>query len=173
MNGTAIPYFLTRQNLQYLSTESPVYYTPETSVISWLPDRYLSLAAPVVAYWSFSLFFHFLDNSGWKWLDKYRIHESSEVTSRNLVSIGEVVRAVILQHVIQTVLGLFVLEDEVAGAGVDHLGNMLSWAPTMSWAITSVLGQETGRHVLETNGAQLLYNLYWWAIPLIKLFIAM
>lgn len=173
MNGSAMPYFLTSQDIQYLSTTTPVYYTPEPSVISWFPDRYLSLAAPVIAYWSFSLFFLFLDNSGWKWLNKYRIHESEEVTSRNLVSLGEVVRAVIVQHTIQTALGFVVLEDMVSGDGVDHLGNMLSWAPTVAWAITSMLGQKSGRHLLETNGALLLYILYWWAIPLTKLFIAM
>ncbi|KAG8220852.1 putative zinc-finger protein, partial [Butyriboletus roseoflavus] len=111
-----------------------------------IPDNILALAAPVVAYWTMSLFFHYLDMSNWAWLDKYRIHESDEVKSRNRATRSQVFWAVILQHVLQTMLGYYWLSDP----------------PKMS---PSKFGPDTGDYLLELRGADITYWLYWWGIP--------
>ncbi|KAI0955160.1 hypothetical protein AcW1_006828 [Taiwanofungus camphoratus] len=172
MNYTAPSFSPSASQLHYLSTTHPFYYSPRPHLVSWFPDQYLALAAPVAAYWISSFFFHCLDISGWKWLDKYRIHESEEVTKRNLVTRMQVVRAVLLQQVVQTIIGLFWMEDTVSGAGVDHVGAMLRMAPTFTSALL-VLGDKEGGRMMETNGAVLLYTLYWWAIPIAKFVLGM
>ncbi|KAI0372805.1 sphingosine hydroxylase [Pilatotrama ljubarskyi] len=173
MNATAMPFFLDGRQRHYLATHTPFYYTPRTSLVSWLPDHLLTLAVPVVAYWALSIFFHILDTSGWKWLDRYRLHESEEVKSRNLVSRGQVFWAVIFQQFVQTALGLWWIEEMPVGADVDHLANMLRLAEPMARAVTLVFGEKTGSQILATQGAEGLYTLYWWAIPSAKFFLGM
>lgn len=164
-NMTSAAFTLNPSQLHYLSTARPFYYSPRSELISWAPDHYVALAAPVVTYWVASLFFHFLDISEWRWLDRYRIHESAEVKSRNLVTRWQVVRAVLLQQVVQSILGYFWMEEAVAGAGVDHLGNMLRLGPALTRVMTLTLGSKTGGRLLDKDGALLLYTLYWWGIP--------
>ncbi|EDK42542.1 protein SUR2 [Lodderomyces elongisporus NRRL YB-4239] len=90
----------------------PTYYplklniTRKPDIIPGLPDGVLALIAPIVAYWTYSSFFHFIDV--YELAEKYRIHPSEEELKRNKVTVHEVVRDVILQHVIQTVVGLTV-----------------------------------------------------------------
>ncbi|OBZ66389.1 Sphingolipid C4-hydroxylase SUR2 [Grifola frondosa] len=173
MNSTdSIPYFLDARQLGYLKTNTPFYYTPSTDVFSWLPDHLFSLAAPIVTYWIASIIFHALDISEWKWLAPYRIHESAEVKSRNLVTRTQVVRAVVLQQVVQTLIGFWWMEEKVSGAAVDHLGNMLALAPTLASVVKSILGQ-AGVQILDSRGAVALYTIYWWAIPVGKLLLGM
>lgn len=77
---------------------------PQQPLISWLPDAYLTLALPVIAYWAVSLFFHCIDE-----LDlfpQYRLHTPAEVLKRNHVSRWDVFRDVIIQQVIQTAVGV-------------------------------------------------------------------
>jgi sphinganine C4-monooxygenase len=77
--------------------------TPATSVISFIPDFYLSLILPFAAYWIVSLFFHAVDIYDiWP---QYRLHTPAEILKRNHVSRYEVARDVIIQQVIQTVVG--------------------------------------------------------------------
>lgn len=80
--------------------------SPREPLLTWISDSHLSLLLPLIAYWSFSLFFHALDV--WELAEKYRIHTPKELETRNKCSVGEVVRAVLLQHTIQTLMGLFV-----------------------------------------------------------------
>lgn len=145
---------------------SPFYYSFEPSLIAGIRDNHLALAAPIIAYWSLSLFFHFLDISGWKWLEKYRIHESKEVTARNRATRTEVVLAVILQHIIQTALGFLWLSP---GKPVNHVEKMQR--------ITAVLRQFTSWAVdqenLEVVESPIVYYVYWWAIPAFQLISAM
>ncbi|KAI0353272.1 sphingosine hydroxylase [Trametes cingulata] len=175
MNTTTAPTFLDQSQLDYLSTNTPIYYTPSTSLtgIPWLPDHVFALAAPVIAYWILSGIFHFLDTSGWKWLEKYRIHESAEVQARNLASRSQVLRDVIFQQLVQTGMGLVWIEHQAVGADVDHLGNMLRLAKPMAIVVQWVLGQELGSELLATRGAIGLYTLYWWAIPVAKFFLGL
>ncbi|KAI5367546.1 putative fatty acid hydroxylase [Septoria linicola] len=76
---------------------------PQQPLISWLPDAYLTLVLPVVAYWAVSLFFHCIDE-----LDlfpQYRLHTPAEVLKRNHVSRWDVFRDVVIQQIIQTIVG--------------------------------------------------------------------
>ncbi|KAG5645720.1 hypothetical protein DXG03_005415 [Asterophora parasitica] len=150
-----------------LRATAPFYYIYETRLIDSVPDHYLALAAPVVAYWSLSLVFHFLDISGWKWLDKYRIHDSAEVQSRNRATRSEVVWAVLLQQLIQTVLGLFWLNDEAEAA--NHAESMQAIAGHLQPLVLSAVGQKEAGPVL----ADLVYYVYWWGIPTCQFLCAM
>lgn len=90
--------------------------TPKPSLIAGISDSNLALIAPVVTYWAYSLFFHFIDT--FELAEKYRIHPPEEVAARNKASRFEVFRDVILQHVIQSVVGwLFSMLDEPQYAG--------------------------------------------------------
>jgi len=164
---------LSPAQVHYLSTNRPFYYSPQTHIFDWCPDHMLALAAPVITYWVSSIFFHILDISEWKWLDKYRIHESAQVKSRNLVTRSEVIRAVILQQVVQTVIGFFWVEERPSGALVDHVGGILRLEPTLARILTWTLGEKMGARLLDHDGAQLLYAAYWWAFPVARFFFGM
>ncbi|EIW57857.1 sphingosine hydroxylase [Trametes versicolor FP-101664 SS1] len=168
MNTTYASAFLDANQLNYLSSYAPFYYTPRTAILDWLPDHFLALAVPVVAYWWLGLVFHLLDVSGWRWLDKYRIHDSAEVQSRNLVTRMQVVWAVLLQHTVQTALGIWWIEVKPTGAEVDHIANMLDMAPFVASTVQRVFGEQYGSQLLAEKGAHALYTLYWWAIPAAK-----
>ncbi|PCH44400.1 sphingosine hydroxylase [Wolfiporia cocos MD-104 SS10] len=173
MNVTGTVFTPSPPQLRYLSTAQPFYYSPKAHLLDWLPDHYIALAAPLITYWVASLVFHILDISEWKWLEKYRIHESAEVKARNLVTRWQVIRAVILQQIVQTILGFFWMEEKVSGAGIDHVGAMLSLGPFLSRTFNWALGEGTGERIIERHGAQLLYALYWWAIPTARFFFGM
>ncbi|KAF3398123.1 Sphingolipid C4-hydroxylase sur2 [Penicillium rolfsii] len=68
-----------------------------------IPDNVLSLILPIIAYWGLSMVYHFIDVNGY--FEKYRLHTPAEVLKRNKVTRWEVVRDVILQQVIQTIVG--------------------------------------------------------------------
>ena len=68
-------------------------------LISWFPDAYLSIAAPIAAYWIVSVFFHIIDE--YDFWPQYRLHTPAEIASRNRASRYEVFRDVILQQIIQ------------------------------------------------------------------------
>lgn len=72
-------------------------------VLPPIPDPYLALALPIVAYWGMSMIYHFFDVNNY--FEQYRLHTPAEVLKRNRVSRWEVVRDVILQQVIQTLAG--------------------------------------------------------------------
>ncbi|KAH0610407.1 uncharacterized protein H6S33_011934 [Morchella sextelata] len=77
--------------------------TPLPPLIPPITDAVLLLVSPVVAYWCLSMIFHFMDS--YDLLSKYRLHTPAEVLKRNHVSRGEVMRDVILQQIIQSVVG--------------------------------------------------------------------
>ncbi|KAK6461833.1 fatty acid hydroxylase superfamily-domain-containing protein [Scheffersomyces coipomensis] len=86
------------------------------SLIPGLPDGILALIAPLVAYWSYASFFHILDV--YELAEQYRIHPSQEEESRNKASLHDVIRDVILQHFIQSIVGYFVyLLDPIPQTG--------------------------------------------------------
>ncbi|KAG6850551.1 hypothetical protein H0H93_011750 [Arthromyces matolae] len=145
----------------------PFYYSLKPTLIDGIRDDHLGVAAPIIAYWALSLFFHLLDISGWKWLEKYRIHESQEVQSRNRATRTDVVVAVVLQHVIQAILGLIWLSPETRH--VNHIEKMEKIAtyirPVCLWAL--------GRERLQFVEPSIVYYVYWWAIPTFQFLAAM
>ncbi|KAI0080173.1 sphingosine hydroxylase [Panus rudis PR-1116 ss-1] len=170
MNSTSL---LSGFQQQYLASARPLYYVPDAHIFESFPDHLLALAVPVVAYWVYSLFFHILDMSDWKWLEKYRIHESAEVKSRNLVTRGQVVKAVIYQQIAQTLLGMWWIEAHDSGELVDHAGVMANMAPSLYALLSTVLGQGSATRIFEKHGHDILYAVYWWGIPTIKFFFGM
>ena len=130
-----------------------------------IPDNILALAAPIVAYWTMSLFFHYIDMSNWAWLDKYRIHESDEVKSRNRATRSQVFWAVILQHTLQTMLGYYWLSDPPKMSPSKCMMEMEAVGRTLVRLARWVVGPDAGDHLLEFRGADITYWLYWWGIP--------
>jgi len=82
----------------------PSYTLEPVQPLLWfLPDFYLSLAIPFVSYWLLSLFFHYIDvYDVWP---QYRLHTPAEILKRNHVSRYEVARDVIIQQIIQAMMG--------------------------------------------------------------------
>jgi sphinganine C4-monooxygenase len=91
--------------------------TPLPSLIPSIPDAWTLLALPIVTYWSLSLLFHWIDINDF--LARYRLHTPEEVLNRNHVTRFEVVRDVIVQQVIQTIVGGVTAVFE----GVEMVGN--------------------------------------------------
>lgn len=85
--------------------------TPRPNLIPLIPDSYLGLLLPVIAYWVLSMVFHYIDT--FDLFPNYRLHTPAEVLKRNHVSRWEVVRDVVIQQVVQTAvgIGLSKLED--------------------------------------------------------------
>ncbi|KAL9114000.1 MAG: hypothetical protein Q9187_007530 [Circinaria calcarea] len=105
------------QHMNYTSELPPLpSYTlqPLPPLLSFISDPYLSLAAPVIAYWGLSFIFHFIDTQDL--FPQYRIHPSPELLKRNTVSKAAVVRAVFIQQFLQSVVGIYLAgEADVYG----------------------------------------------------------
>lgn len=159
------------------SLQPPIYHTVRPNLLSWMSDRYLALAGPILGYWVLSLIFHLIDTAQLPYFEKRRIHESPEVLSRNKATIGQVVRAVAVQQVLQTILGYVWLEDDAAilkrEVYRDHLAEMSSMAPAIANLTVLALGQRTGETVLKTYGADLVRWMYWWGVPTLRMLFAL
>lgn len=161
--------FLDGENICLPPLEAPFYYAMRQNIFDSVPDTTLTLAAPLVAYWTLSLLFHCLDISGWKWLDKYRIHESEEIKSRNIATRSEVIRAVILQHIVQTMLGYFWLSEVPRISAAICRREMEGVAKALVYMTKLVLGSHAGEAFLQRRGAEVTHWLYWWGIPAVQL----
>jgi sphinganine C4-monooxygenase len=155
----------------------PIYHTYHRSIFPQISDKHLSLLVPTLFYWVFSLGFHFLDTMQFPYFEKRRIHESPEVMSRNKCTVSEVIKAVTMQHVVQTILGLVwfgneetLYQNEVM---VDHLGRMAGLAPKVAKGVLLLLGPRTGDALLRSYGADLVRFVYWWGVPAGQLLLAL
>lgn len=111
--------FKSPYGFMHSAVEPTAVITAKNGLVSYMPDGILALVAPVVAYWSFSLIFHLIDTL--HLAEKYRIHPSEEVSSRNKAGRVEVLCEVIFQHMIQSVVGLgFLWLDEKPTTGFEH-----------------------------------------------------
>ncbi|KAI4176674.1 MAG: hypothetical protein LQ343_000966 [Gyalolechia ehrenbergii] len=81
---------------EYKTTLMPPFLPP-------IPDKLLTVILPIVAYWGLSMLFHWIDTKDY--FPQYRLHTPAEVSSRNKVSRWDVVRDVVIQQVVQTVVG--------------------------------------------------------------------
>lgn len=77
--------------------------SPLPPLISFIPDKTLTLLVPVAAYWGLSMIFHWIDI--YDYFPQYRLHTPAEVAKRNRVSRWEVVRDVLIQQVVQIMIG--------------------------------------------------------------------
>lgn len=153
-----------------LRTELPFYCSTRPRLFSFLDDKYLSLLAPICVYWISASFFHLLDISGLKCIERYRIHESVADKSKNKVSLGNVIRCIILQQIIQTVLGVAVMYwDPVETPSLaKHAYDIQTLHQLTSTAIDR-LGFQTN----EARMYELATWMYWWAWPAVQMIMAL
>ncbi|KXS20198.1 hypothetical protein M427DRAFT_52449 [Gonapodya prolifera JEL478] len=81
-----------------------------------------SIVAPVAAYWLYCVFLHYVAPV-LPFLDRYRLPTNQPRRPKNRVSVGEVVRAVIIQHTLQMVLATIlavVTHDPVEANRIEH-----------------------------------------------------
>lgn len=72
--------------------------------LPFIDNKYISVFAPVIGYWSLALFFHFIDTMEiWP---QHRLHPPAEISRRNRATPYEVARDVILQQVVQSIMGV-------------------------------------------------------------------
>jgi len=147
--------------------DPPFYYSSRPRLVDNLPDHLLTLAVPVIAYWSLSLVFHAFDVSGWKWLDKYKLHESEELKKKNLVGRSEVIFAVIFQQVIQTFMGLLWLQEEVDTTSAARAALVMKGLQKWQRIVEPLADK------FDLNVARVAWLIYWWAIPLFQFLFAM
>ena len=136
-----------------------------------MSDFWLAVLGPVAAYWLLCGLFEILDRGDWRWLQKYKIHESSEITSRNKVTKLQVLAAVILQQVIQITLGHFWMDHtlQTGGPVSIHVPRMEAIAPTILRSFEALLGHRLAAFLWHHKAQDLVYYVYWWAIPLVQL----
>lgn len=151
----------------------PFYFVERDNLFPHISDAQLAVAAPFVVYWLVSGFFHILDSSSWGWLDKYRIHDSQEVKTRNRATRMEVLQAVLFQQVLQTALGLAWLEEGTALTFSMRRQSMLHIAQNVDWVLRLVMHENSVDVLLDSQGARVAYFLYWWGIPCVQLLFAM
>ncbi|PKI82589.1 hypothetical protein MVES_003427 [Malassezia vespertilionis] len=140
----------------------PFYYQDTQRCSPWMSDKALSLFLPVAVYWASCTFYHMLDVLRPAFSEKYRMHPSEQLTKRNRVSMRNVLFMVASQHLLQTILGIIVLEDTpydgVRRTDVDPEAGVLR--------IANIL-----RHYLELDRSGDIFlvraaiALYWWGIP--------
>lgn len=146
------------------------------STFSFISDKYLSLLAPIAVYWIVSLWFTVLDVLRIPFFEKYRLHEPEEITKRNKVSATKVVWMVLVQQVVQTILGIFVLEDEETvrkQVFQDHTANMTTVGVWLARVVCGTIGYERGLNLLSIYGTQAVQWLYWWIIPVAQFWLAL
>ncbi len=89
----------------------------------------------------------------------------------------QVIKAVVLQHVTQTVLGMVWLEDDATIAKRehhrDHLGEMASIAPWVADMTLVMLGRKSGEDLLRRHGESMVRWVYWWGIPSAQMLFAL
>jgi len=113
-----------------------------------------------------------LDVSGWAWVQHYRIRDGSDVTSRNKATLGQVIRAVILQQSIQTALGWWWLRD-IEPADVTHGRAMGHLYPIVLRALDLALGKQNATRLAALHGPAIVSIVYWWAIPTVQFLFAL
>jgi sphinganine C4-monooxygenase len=157
------PYFPTVLPL----SDYPWYHSHRSELITGISDKYLSLIAPFAIYWVFSLFFCFLDSLKWDIFERHRIHEPEEVTSKNKVTKREVIVAVLFQQVLQTLLGMFALEDEEPA--MDHAAELNKWGRRLAQVVISTAGSKRGGELMMQYGRETASWIYWWGVPTVQL----
>jgi sphinganine C4-monooxygenase len=80
--------------------------TPRPSIIPGISDTLLQLLLPVIAYWTVSLGYHAFDT--YEIFPQYRLHTPAEVLKRNHVTRYDVIKAVVIQQILQTATGFVI-----------------------------------------------------------------
>ena len=131
-------------------------HTPRPPIFTFISDKHLSLALPIIAYWLYSAFFHILDLQTWAPLQKYRLHTPQEVLARNRVTRWEVVRDVLIQQLGQVVVGTIALRTE-ADEGIPNHSLALQILRSPPWNLPNLASAEV---------------VYWVLLPIMRQVIA-
>lgn len=113
-----------------------------------------------------------LDHLQLPFTEKYRLHESKELTMRNTVSPFKVAYMVILQQVIQTILGLYVLSEDFNEINMtlkDHFLRVEGINQSLGTGIIRLIGVANQNWILTClKDGQISNWIYWWGIPSIQ-----
>ena len=126
-------------------------------------DEVLAVWLPIVAYWVYSIFWQVVMMAEWPFFEQYRIHTMGDMEKRNKVSLSRVLAMVVVQHIIQGVLGFLVLKP------VDPMEYALAQEKQLNvW---------TGFFLSIFNRFELSFQLaqitQWVIVPLFQFFLAM
>ncbi|KAF9322560.1 hypothetical protein BG006_002289 [Podila minutissima] len=141
--------------------------TVQAPLFSFISDQSLALLLPIIVYWVYSLAFHWISIKEFSWLEKYRIHDKEEET-RNRVSLPEVIKAVIIQQLLQTALGFIVVVADDSDMIFD---DDLSLARYHTW-ITSAL-TFAGIRLSQATIASTAHVCYFYLESMVRFFVAM
>jgi sphinganine C4-monooxygenase len=135
-------------------------------LISCMSDEALAVVMPVVTYWIYSIVFHFIMKAQIPFFEKYRIHTLEEMETKNKVSLYEVLRMVLVQQTLQTILGIMVLPSEEPTP--DHFFIQQTYAQHIYRYIDMISASVTDEAV-----QCIAYAAYWVIIPVIQFVVAM
>lgn len=173
-NITDVPFFSSDANLsRYVLSSPPFYYTSKPSVLESISDDTLATLGPIAVYWVYSFFFHILDSIESPLLGRFRIHDSAEIKSRNLVTRTGCMLWVAVQQVVQIIMAWYLVVDDIVLPGLGFLTDIPGMKNAVIYAAQLVLGEPTATRFLQAYGAQSVWLVYWWAIPLAQLTLAM
>ncbi|KAF8928887.1 putative sphinganine hydroxylase Sur2 [Dissophora ornata] len=143
--------------------------TVQAPLFFFISDQSLALLLPIVVYWTYSLLFHWVSLQEFVWFEKYRIHTKEEET-RNRVELPDVIKAVIVQQLLQTALGFvavladdseMVFDDELSLARYQtRVASLLSFAGLQALVSPSVI-------------ATMTYICYYYLESLVRFTVAM
>ena len=105
-----------------------------------------------------------LDHSNLGWLEKYRIHEPEDIKRRNKATVLQVIKAVVMQQIIQTLLGWWWL-DSTHGDEVDRVQVLLGLYRPVSIILQYFLDAGYYQLFMISNGPRILSIVYWWILP--------
>lgn len=109
-------------------------------------------------------------------MNKYRIHEPEEVTRLNIATVSEVVRAVIIEQCLQTIIGLWWLDgrsDIEDPSLADHTQAMTQVASSLRKVMGFAFSEQASAFVLSSFGPQVVWWTYWYMMPAIQMFVAL
>jgi len=166
MDDTTNPLHIVLNRTQHTSFSYPIYYNDSPQLLPFMSDRLLAVFFPTLVYWAISIPFDILDRHAPKWIEKYRINESAEESSRNRVSKKSIILTVMSQQVVQSIIGVLFLEDRVKSH--DHLGEISKIQSTLAAWLLPLLGLNNTVALLSPSNNSLAASIYWWAIPLVQ-----
>ena len=112
--------------------------TPLPYLLPPIPDKLLTVLLPFIGYWALSLLFHWIDTMDY--FPQYRLHTPAEVLKRNRASRWEVVRDVIIQQVVQTIVGILLTLSEPEDFSGKEQYDLTVWARRIRIAQRSIPG---------------------------------
>ena len=171
---------MTNSTIPYDLPPLPSYTLhPLPPLVSWMPDKYLTLALPIIAYWAVSMIFHMVDV--YELFPQYRLHTPAELLKRNHVSRWDVFRDVIVQQIVQTLFGIgLAMIDEDATYGKEDY-DIAVWAQRIRIAqraipiVLSTIGLDVGALIAKLSGsypiaaAALAGGRYPWLVQLVTI----